>query len=145
MQKKAEIKQNNILIMVNYKINNLYHFSKYVVNIALLITNFLNNINAKLTALKPKNNNAPKKVQNGKIINVESTEASPINKKNAKAIAKKPTSLYQQIHKKLKHFNKIKMESLYKFIYKIPKMKQPLNFFCDQCKNNKLIHYIKKY
>ena len=94
MQKRTKIRQNNTLIVVSYKINNLYYLSKYVVNIALPAADSPNNTNAKLMALKPKNNNALEKAQNGETINVKSTKASPIDKKNTKAIAKKPASLY---------------------------------------------------
>ena len=123
MQRKAKIKQDNIFIAMGYKINNLYYFNKYIVDIILLIIDFLSNINTELTIPKPRNNNVLKEAQNGETIDIENTKASFINKKNAEAFAKKFANLYQQIYKRLKYFGKAKIKLLYKFIYKIPKIK----------------------
>ena len=125
--------------------NNLYYLSKYIINITLLIANSQSNINTNLIILKLSNNYILERTQDNKIVNIKSTKASPINNENTKVITKEFASLYQYIYKKLKYPGKAKIKLLYKFVYKIPKLKQLLKFFCNQYKNNKIIYYIKKY
>ena len=145
MQGRAEIRQDGTLIAVGYKANNLYHLSKYVVDVALPAADSPSGTNAELTAPEPRNDDAPEEAQNGETVDVEGTEASPVDEGDAEAVAKEPASLYQRIHERLGHPGKARMESLHKFVHGIPKMKQPPDFFCDQCENNKLVRRIKKY